>query len=51
MRKELLATCSRDKTVNIWNYATKSHEISYVWPEECLTLAFHPSGLHLIVAL
>ena len=51
MRKELLATCSRDKTVNIWNYATKSHEISHVWPEECLTLAFHPSGLHLIVAL
>ena len=51
MRKELLATCSRDKTVNIWNYSTKTHEIAHSFTEECLTLAFHPSGLHLIVAL
>jgi len=51
MRKELIATCSRDKTVNIWNYATKTHEIAELFNEECLTLAFHPSGLHLIVAL
>ena len=51
VRKELIATCSRDKTVNIWNYVTKTHEISTVFPEECLTLAFHPSGLHLVIAL
>lgn len=37
--------------MNIWNYATKTHEISSVFPEECLTLAFHPSGLHLVLAL
>lgn len=51
IRKELIATCSRDKTVCIWNYATKTHESAYSFPEECLTVAFHPSGLHLVVAL
>ena len=51
MRKELIATCSRDKSVSIWNYATKTHEASQSFTEECLTIAFHPSGLHLLVAL
>ena len=51
VRKELIATSSRDKTVSIWNYNTKQHEISTVFPEECLTVAFHPSGLHLVIAL
>lgn len=51
IRKELIATCSRDKTVSVWNYATKQHEISQSFTEECLTLAFHPSGLHLVLAL
>ena len=51
IRKELIVTCSKDKTVNIWNYTTKQHEISQVFPEECLSVAFHPSGLHLVIAL
>ena len=51
IRKELIATCSRDKSVNIWNYVSKTHELGATFTEECLTLAFHPSGLHLIVAL
>ena len=28
IRKQLIATCSLDKSVKIWNYATKSLEIS-----------------------
>ncbi len=28
IRKELIATCSKDKSVRIWNYAQKTHEIS-----------------------
>ena len=28
IRKELIVTCSRDKSVNIWNYTTKKHEIT-----------------------
>ena len=50
IRKELIATCSKDKTVSIWNYATRSHEVSNQYGEECQAVAFHPSGLHLIVA-
>ncbi len=44
-------TCSRDKTVSIWNYETCTQEISHTFAEECLAVAFHPSGLHLVVAL
>jgi len=51
VRKELVATCSKDKTVSVWNYVNKTHEISQVFTEECLTLAFHPSGLHIVLAL
>lgn len=51
VRKELLVTCSKDKSVSIWNYATKTHEVSNSFQEECQAVAFHPSGLHLIVAL
>jgi WD40 repeat protein len=52
IRKQLIATCSKDKTVCVWNYDSRKLEIkSTAYAEECLTLAFHPSGLHLIVAL
>lgn len=27
IRKQLLVTCSRDKTIRVWNYATKTLEI------------------------
>lgn len=37
--------------MSIWNYTTKMNEFSHSFTEECLTLAFHPSGLHLVVAL
>jgi len=37
--------------VNIWNYETCENEISQAFAEECLAVAFHPSGLHLVVAL
>ena len=51
IRKELLVTCSKDRSVSIWNYQTRTHEISQLFQEECLAVAFHPSGLHIIVAL
>ena len=31
VRKELIVTSSKDKSVSIWNYATKQHEISHVF--------------------
>lgn len=53
IRKQLIATCSKDKTINIWNVKDRCLEIEPLQPsnEECTALAFHPSGLHLLVAL
>jgi len=45
MRKSLLATCSLDKSVRVWNYLEHTLECEKVFDEEALSLAFHPSGL------
>ena len=47
----MIATCSTDKTIKIWNYANKSLEISNLLTEEALAVAFHPSGFHIVVAI
>ncbi len=52
IRKQLVVTCSRDKTIRIWNYANRTLEIvSGVLSDETLAVAFHPSGFHVICAL
>ena len=51
VRKQLLVTCSKDRTIKIWNYVAKTLEISHVLPEDLLAIAFHPSGFHLVVAM
>lgn len=51
VRKQLIATCSLDQSVRIWNYATKSLEIVDYQTDECYAVGFHPSGFHLVVAL
>lgn len=51
IRKQLIATCSTDKSIKIWNYMTKSLEITEHQTEECQAIAFHPSGFHLVCAL
>ena len=51
IRKKLIVTCSKDKSVRIWNYEKKTCEIIYTQPEDCFAVAFHPSGFHLVVAL
>ena len=33
IRKTLIVTCSKDKTVRIWNYATRTLEIVHQVPE------------------
>lgn len=47
-----MATCSLDKTVRVWNYAEQEHscEILKEYDEEALSIGFHPSGFHLVVA-
>lgn len=51
LRKPLVATCSLDKTVRVWNHAERNNlEISRTFEEKALALTFHPSGLHLVVS-
>jgi len=48
VRKPLVATCSTDKSVRIWNYVDKSTDLSKVFTEEVHSISFHPSGLHVL---
>ena len=50
VRKPLIATCSKDNTIRLWNYTERKLELKFKSPEiNPLSLAFHPSGLHLVV--
>lgn len=49
IRKPLVATAGVDATVRIWNYADKRGELSKSFADIALSLAFHPSGLHLLL--
>lgn len=49
IKKQLIGTCGADKTVRIWNYQSRSLEICEVFQDEANSLAFHPSGFHIIV--
>ena len=49
IKKQLVATCSVVKTVRIWNYSNPPKlEICETFQDEAYSVAFHPSGLHLI---
>jgi len=49
IRKQLVATCGVDRSVRIWNYFEKTQEQCKFFGEEAYSIAFHPSGFHLIV--
>ncbi|CEM35943.1 unnamed protein product [Vitrella brassicaformis CCMP3155] len=49
IRKPLMATCGADKTVRVWNYLEKTCELCKSFNEEAYSVAFHPSGFHLLV--
>ena len=48
VKKNLIATCSMDKTVKIWSYTANSNafnlEIDKEYQDEAFCVAFHPSG-------
>ncbi|KAK3612310.1 hypothetical protein CHS0354_011028 [Potamilus streckersoni] len=48
-RKALIATCSLDKSVRIWNYETCNLELYKEFAEEAYSIALHPSGLYILV--
>ena len=47
----MIVTCSKDKTIRIWNYNSKTLDICYTATEEALAVTMHPSGFHIVVAL
>jgi len=49
IKKQLLVTASSDRTVRIWDYDKKSLEICEWFKEEAYGVAFHPTGLHIVV--
>ncbi len=48
-RKPLIVTCGIDRSVRVWNYMTHRSEVVKFFPEDCYSVAFHPSGLHILV--
>jgi len=49
IRKPLVVTCALDRSVRVWNYLDKSTDILKFFREDALCVAFHPSGLHVVV--
>ena len=45
----MVATCSLDRTVKIWNFKEITLENDKQFEEPAYAVAFHPSGFHLVV--
>ncbi|XP_047677974.1 cilia- and flagella-associated protein 57 isoform X2 [Tachysurus fulvidraco] len=48
IRKPLVATCSMDHSIRIWNYETGVLELYKEFQEESYSVALHPSGLFVL---
>lgn len=53
IKKNLVATCSADKTVKIWQYNTSQQDfellINQQFQDDALCVAFHPAGFQIVV--
>ena len=49
IRKPLVVTCGVDKSARVWNYVEKTCALCKWFNEEAYSIAFHPSGFHLII--
>ncbi|XP_066865808.1 cilia- and flagella-associated protein 57 isoform X1 [Kogia breviceps] len=49
IRKPLIATCSVDRSVRIWNYESNTLELFKEYQEEVYTISLHPSGHYVVV--
>ena len=44
-----VVTCGIDKSARVWNYLEKTCVMCRWFNEEAYSIAFHPSGFHLII--
>lgn len=51
MRQPLIATCSLDRSVHLWNYVDRSCELTKTFSEEAYSIAIHPTGLQVCCTL
>ncbi|NWI19707.1 CFA57 protein, partial [Crypturellus soui] len=49
IRKPIVATCSLDRSVRIWNYKNNTLELYKQYQEEAYTVSLHPTGLFCLV--
>ena len=52
LKKQIVATCSSDRTVRVWDYSLKDEIkplIIQQFEEEAYSVAIHPSGFHMVV--
>ena len=49
IRKPLLVTCSADRSLRIWNYATKVCEQVKLFSDDPLSASLHPSGHQVLI--
>uniref|UniRef100_A0A8C9LBG8 Cilia and flagella associated protein 57 n=1 Tax=Pavo cristatus TaxID=9049 RepID=A0A8C9LBG8_PAVCR len=49
IRRPIVATCSLDKSVRVWNYKTNTLELYKEFWEEAYAVALHPTGLFCLV--
>ncbi|KAJ8263115.1 hypothetical protein COCON_G00155720 [Conger conger] len=47
--KPIVATCSVDRSVRIWNFETNSLEVYKEFQEQAFSVALHPTGLFILV--
>ena len=50
INKPYLITCSKDKSVHVWDYQNRIHVIGKLFEEELFSIAFHPSAMHALVS-
>eukprot|EP00760_Papus_ankaliazontas_P029336 PhM_4_TR420/c0_g1_i1/m.15018 len=48
VRKPLVVTSAKDRTIRVWNTMTHRLEIVKTFPSEAYSVAMHPSGLHIL---
>ncbi|XP_055077982.1 cilia- and flagella-associated protein 57 [Periophthalmus magnuspinnatus] len=49
LRKPIVATCSLDRSVRIWDYENKSLELYKEFQEEAYSVSLHPTGHFILV--